>query len=398
MESQDLAQMILDSDGLMLNYEQRRFWNGRIDPGYLQSIFSWHHLNQLLSTHRITNDRLRLSRVNDHLSPNKLAFRQARDQFGRSTDCLSINVLHRLMHLGVTGVLEATNELIPQIEALTTDIRTRFDARSSANAYFSFGSTSGFGAHNDDHDVIVIQFQGRKCWHFFRTATSAEKATVQDLGAPTTHDRGHTILLEEGEVMFVPKGTWHDVVALDEPSLHVTVSIVYPTVADFIGWLLKQHKFGLPFRDISMGRDDLGALASACSDFINKTTSREVLLEFLKTYYTRYAASRFAPAFPTLNRVSPADCYKRLPYAISILDKKEADVINISALGQRHAISEAEYRILNELSHKYSSSLSDILVSVGGCISNLDTATSALERLLDIGLISKVRGEQREDR
>src|SRR5437867_2560904 len=83
----------------------------------------------------------------------------------------------------------------------------------STSSYFSFGSASGFGPHNDDHDVIVIQFHGRKYWHFFRTATSTEKATVQDLVAPTTRDRGQTILLTEGEVMFVPKGTWHDVVA-----------------------------------------------------------------------------------------------------------------------------------------------------------------------------------------
>ncbi|WP_354687320.1 JmjC domain-containing protein [Cupriavidus necator] len=391
MNPQSLAERILDSEAFMLSYMQRRLWKGRTDAAYLQSVFSWRHLNHLLSTHRITNDRLRLSQADDFSTSNKLAFRQARDQFGRPTDFLSINELHRLMGLGVTGVLEATNELIPRIEALTTTIRARFDAQSSANAYFSFGSTSGFGAHHDDHDVIVIQFNGRKHWHFFRTAGSSSRATVENLRDPGAGDRAETMLLQEGDIMFVPKGTWHDVVALDEPSLHVTVSIVYPTISEFLCWLMQQHQYGPPFRDIRMASDDLAALAAECSTFFGKVTSEDTLREFLRAYYTNYAANRIAPSFPTLNRVGAADSYRRLPYSFSVvapMDGKDT-ARKISALGRQYNISDAEYRILDALSYKHFSSLADIQASIGDCIPDRETVTAAVERLLDRGLISK---------
>lgn len=392
MTTQSLAETILDSEFFNTSYKQRQLWKIRVDPTCLLTIFSWPHLNHLLSTHRITNDRLRLSLADDFSTSNKVAFRQVRDQFGRPADFLSINELHRLMQLGVTGVLEAANEMIPAVEAFTTAIRIRFDARSSANAYFSFGSASGFGPHHDDHDVIVIQFCGRKYWHFFRTVASAERATVEHLHAPGDGDRGETMLLEEGDIMFVPKGTWHDVVALNEPSLHITVSIVYPTISDFFIWLLRHHQYGAPFRDIKMANDDLGAILNDCAKFASDAISENALRGFLKDYYAKCAAHRIAPSFPTLNRASTDDLFLRLPYSFALVgapDGATGTTHTISALGRQYHLSEAEYHVLANLSHKQPSPLPAILASVGSHIPGRKTIIAAIEKLLDSGLISK---------
>src|SRR5450830_446040 len=169
MHGQSLASELLANDDFTNSYSNYKFWKGQIPRTQMLNLFSWQHLNHALATSRITNDRLRLSVKDGYEQPNNQAFRTVRDAFGRPTDALSINELHRLMAQGVTGVLEAVNELFPDIAAFTQVLGARYYARSTANAYFSFGSTSGFGAHNDDHDVIVMQIEGRKSWRFFGT-------------------------------------------------------------------------------------------------------------------------------------------------------------------------------------------------------------------------------------
>jgi hypothetical protein len=80
-----LASQILKADGFQECYEKRTFWKGSVDSAQLTSLLSWEALNHLLSTHRLSNDRLRLSLENDHVTPNRQAFRVVRDAFGRQT-------------------------------------------------------------------------------------------------------------------------------------------------------------------------------------------------------------------------------------------------------------------------------------------------------------------------
>ncbi|WP_193752375.1 JmjC domain-containing protein [Cupriavidus sp. IDO] len=388
----NLAKQILNTDGFLECYKMKAFWKGRVDPTQLTKLFSWDTLNHLLSTHRLTNDRLRLSLENDHVTPNKQAFRSVRDAFGRPTDFLSLSDLHRLLRAGATGVLEATNELASAIEALTQQISSRFDARSTANAYFSFGSTSGFGVHNDDHDVIVVQLDGRKTWNFFTTSNGLNKATVYELDTPTKKDVGETIILAPGDVLFIPKGTWHDVISIGEPSLHLTISIVYPTILDFSQWLLDQNRYRLPYRDIRMAEDDLALVASDCTAFFSQIVNEESMVAFLKTYYARHAARRIGPSLPSLNRIEPDDTFFRVPFSFLQIGINEAALghIIIRALGREHILTEREYWILTTLSHKSPLSVAEIAATHSESYDfSFESIQGALEKLLDKALVTK---------
>lgn len=393
----NLAKQILNTDGFRECYKMKAFWKGSVDPAQLTKLFSWDTLNHLLSTHRLTNDRLRLSLENDHVTPNKQAFRSVRDAFGRPTDFLSLSDLHRLLRAGATGVLEATNELASSIETLTQEISSRYDARSTANAYFSFCSTSGFGVHNDDHDVIVVQLDGRKTWNFFTTSNGLNKATVNELATPTEKDVGETIILAPGDVLFVPKGTWHDVISIGEPSLHLTISIVYPTILDFSQWILDQNRYRLPYRDIRMAEDDLALVASDCTAFFSQIVNEESMAAFLRTYYARHAARRIGPSLPSLNRIEPDDTFFRVPFSFLQIGVIEAafDHIIIRALGREHILTEIEYWILTALSHKSPLSIAEIVAHTESYDFSFESIQGALEKLLDKALVTKGRKELR---
>ncbi len=350
MEYIDLAHRLLHDEAFMASCNGGTFLRMQASGPELQHLFSWDDLNYSLSCNRLTNDRLRLSTERDHDLVNRRAFRPVRDRFGRSTDQLVIGELHRLMDEGVTAVLEAVNELAPPVEKFTERMGGTLGARSSANAYVSFGHTSGFGRHNDDHDVIVIQIDGRKKWTFFESPHGHRHARVTETSGPEELKPGETITVSRGDILFIPKGTWHDVISIGERSLHLTISLVYPTVSDFIAWGMQQDRFGIPFTDIRPGDGSFQALVNDSLQFMTALISDENLNRFLRFYRSGHANARVKADFPALNQATGEAMYRRISIDAIPLDRS-AGTVKIYALGRTHLLTDEEYAVLCRLPH-----------------------------------------------
>jgi ribosomal protein L16 Arg81 hydroxylase len=109
-------------------------------------------------------------------------------------------------------------------------------AQTSGNAYMSFSGDGTFGKHWDTHDVFAIQLVGRKRWRVF-SPTLPLPLTYQ------THDRsGHhcpaehflEVTMEEGDVLYLPRGWWHHVIPLQSGSFHFSVGCYSPTLFDYV--------------------------------------------------------------------------------------------------------------------------------------------------------------------
>ncbi|MFV8627919.1 JmjC domain-containing protein [Ralstonia pseudosolanacearum] len=388
MKVHNICNTLLADADFRSHYGSRTFWIRNLGGGELQKIFCWEDLNACLSFNRITNDRFRMSTEHEHDGVNRRAFRAVRDRFGRNTDYLVIHELHKLMREGVTAVLEAVNELSPSVGELTETLAGTLGAQSTANAYISFGSTSGFGPHNDDHDVVVLQLHGRKKWQFFRKKGLGEKATVEHLTSVTKTDRGEEIVVCAGDVMYVPKGTWHDVVALDEESLHLTISLVYPTLADFIAWGLSQSQYGVPFKDLRPDTADHQDALAACNDFFARLLHVDNLNVYLSTVYASKMGSRPKADFPRLHSVSPDDVFRRTAREIiPSMSGGQNERIDAFALGRVHSLTPVEFHLLEEMPHVGSVSGRELAMRRG----NWDALAPAIGKLLDLGLVGKVQ-------
>src|SRR5690606_20470296 len=109
------------------------------------------------------------------------------------------------------------------------------------NLYASWTSQEGFGLHWDDHDVIVVQIAGTKRRRLYGPTRSHPPYRDVAQPQPPRGDAIEELVLSPGDVLYVPRGHWHQVTAFDGGhSLHLTCGLQTITGADLIGYLADQ--------------------------------------------------------------------------------------------------------------------------------------------------------------
>ncbi|HEU4319489.1 MAG TPA: cupin domain-containing protein [Acidimicrobiia bacterium] len=84
-----------------------------------------------------------------------------------------------------------------------------------ANAYITPPGAQGFGAHEDEHDVFVLQSHGTKQWWVHER---------NDL--PPTRPAVIDALLAPGDSLYIPSGFPHSAATQDRESVHITIGIL----------------------------------------------------------------------------------------------------------------------------------------------------------------------------
>ncbi|BDA40833.1 Ribosomal oxygenase 1 [Coccomyxa sp. Obi] len=103
-----------------------------------------------------------------------------------------------------------------------------FSSCVGCNAYLTPANSKGFAPHFDDIDAFVLQVEGAKRWRLHKPITedhvlprfSSPDFSQEDLDEPFLD-----IVLQPGDLLYMPRGTIHQAQALPEAhSLHLTVS------------------------------------------------------------------------------------------------------------------------------------------------------------------------------
>ncbi len=225
-----------------------------------RNLVSWDALNSILETHLLEPPRFRLVKdgvVSDpRTTPDHLHERR-----GERMPWLDPAELQRQLREGATIAVNGMDEMHPPVRALCEDLTRNLKCHFQANLFASFGSSASFGAHWDGHDVFIVQVAGRKHWTLFGPNSSHGDRCPEEVAWDG--------LLESGDVLYMPRGTWHDVRAVNEPSLHLTIGGINRTGAHFMDWLIRQvrdeplFRQDLPrFQSVEMRRAHVEALAS----------------------------------------------------------------------------------------------------------------------------------------
>lgn len=132
---------------------------------------------------------------------------------------------------GASLVMNEVQTLHPPITRVAATLSRAFAAQIGANVYCSFKDVQAFGSHYDNHDVFAVQTEGEKIWRIYENQiempvdlppdTAETRLWLEQARGPLISE----IRMRPGDVLYLPRGRFHDALAVDGASLHVTFSV-----------------------------------------------------------------------------------------------------------------------------------------------------------------------------
>ena len=125
---------------------------------------------------------------------------------------------------GATLVLQALHHTHPPLAAFCRALEKELGQPVQANAYFTPRDSQGLPVHHDTHDVFCLQVAGSKRWLVYEPALELplrDQRYTTELGEP-----GEPVLdlvLEAGDMLYMPRGWLHQALTSDTDSLHLTI-------------------------------------------------------------------------------------------------------------------------------------------------------------------------------
>ncbi len=360
--------------------------------GKFSALLPWRVLNGILEQHRLEPPRLRLTREGKAVPPGSfLSYHGNTRGTGSPIPRLNATALTRELRDGSTLVLDAVDELHPPITKLAEALERIFRVRVQVNAYAGWRTSHGFDLHWDDHDVFILQVAGRKHWKVY---TTTRKYPLRRDVEPATEPPSEVLwdgLLEDGDLLYIPRGWWHVAEPLDEPTLHLTVGVNNPTGADLLNWLsdrlraLEQVRRDLPHLATSEEQEEyVDTLHAAIGAAFKPGLIEEFLSDMDASVRPRPHLSLPWAATPDL---TPRDSYRvRWNGARSIPIEQNGGEVCVRANGRRWNFAAAAHPLLELLVSGRDLSREDLYARANGSL-DASTIDKFVKELLANGLI-----------
>lgn len=380
-------------------YKHVRGW-----PGKFAHLLPWERLNEILSRHRLDYPRLRLTENGKSLPASAYLRHVTSGRQRVSIPRLMPAELNAQLRRGATLVLDAVDELYAPLEELAARLERAFHEHIQINAYAGWRTSRGFDLHWDDHDVFILQVTGRKRWSLYgmtrphpvaRDLEAAQRPTGPPLWEET---------LEDGDLLYIPRGWWHVALPLNEPTLHLTVGIHNRTGLDLLRWIEERLRASVHFRR------DLPRFASVAERAAHVGRLRDELVaelgeDALDRFYEEFDAK--AQPRPHLSlpwsaapEILPPSNERRVrlttPRSLELeSDGKQAGedgIIEFSAQGKRWRFAAAAIAVLRPLSSGRAYSISELCEAAKDSLDER-TVRAFLGELILEGLLSIVPEE-----
>jgi ribosomal protein L16 Arg81 hydroxylase len=213
-----------------------------------------------------------------------------------------------LIRQGATISLNLVETMTPEIAAIAAGLQCWFDGETVCNIYCSWGGHQGFQSHFDVHDVFVLQIDGTKSWNIY-DGTFEETVNLDGYRSNSFSDehnakaRGNVetrLTMTPGDVLYIPRGRYHDALASSEASLHLTFGIDFMSGFHFLSGiadaLLQDPFFRKPlprFDQTDAHRDHMRKLA----EHVREYTLKPELSRGIRAHQRQRAFAYCFPAY-----------------------------------------------------------------------------------------------------
>lgn len=194
-------------------------------------LFTWNDLNRLLNSSPYPQPNFEVTRPGKRTRPAAPATILAECRAGASM------ILHHL-HL-----------CEPKVGELARSLAAETGEPMDISLFLSHHSTSALEKHYDRRDVFVLHLDGYKAWRVYdRTVDKPAAGEADYTGDASPREPLLECELAPGDVLYIPRGHWHEALAQRGFSLQLTVGMDARTGLDFMNWLMEELRRDVRFR------------------------------------------------------------------------------------------------------------------------------------------------------
>lgn len=197
-------------------------------------LLSWTTLNEILNHHWRETYRFRLACQGRDLAVSSYA-----DLEG-FTPRIRVRDVTEQLRRGATLSFDAIDELHEPLTRLAGAFEAFFRGGTKINIYAGWRSLHGLDLHRDNQEIFILQMDGRKRWFLYGDSVdSVDHSTLSRTSVPPA---GAILdeILHPGDLLYIPRGCYHVAVPMNEPALHLTLSVKNPRGIDIGLWLVER--------------------------------------------------------------------------------------------------------------------------------------------------------------
>jgi hypothetical protein len=224
----------LTRERFLSEFWTKKFLHLRGPKGRFTSMLPWEKLNEVLEWQN-PPPLIKLLRGGDLIDQQFYI-----DHMDKRPEARQLNAGRLIASIsqGAALVIDGIQNIVPPVKALSEQFEEVFEASNQVNLYAGWGTQNTFHLHWDPQEVFILQLSGRKHWKIY---APTRPYPLKDEAEKTPEPTGQPVwdgVVEDGDMLYMPRGWWHVVHPLNEPSLHLNVGIQTATGADFLGWWL----------------------------------------------------------------------------------------------------------------------------------------------------------------
>lgn len=320
---------------------------------------SWQQINELYQRANPMDELFRLRKGS--IVPIS-EYVESFDDTGRTRHRFIKPAIYHHLKNGATIVYNRINNE-PFVDNIAKQISQFANAPTVTSGYLAFGSDASFKSHWDTRDVYAVQLKGKKHWSLskpnFPNPLYMQQAKDMDIAEPSQVDM--EIVLEAGDILYIPRGWWHNPVPMNCETFHLAIGTFAPTGYDYIEWLLKQVPTIESVRhnldNWQVDKSNINDVANQISNMINNSDNYKI---FMQEYLANHRSdSRFNMEIfgnPNNNEL-PMDSL----ISLNTVDTRTIENGYIIANGTKINLDEDSIKILTLIADKYAIRLSDII-------------------------------------
>lgn len=229
-------------------YEKRPLLIKRENNKYYKDILNIGIINNYFNQADIIYPTLRLVKEADEISPQNFTYSITTTPIKSTEGIVEKEKMFHYFFNGYTIILNSFERNNLNILNLRHIVERTFYTRAQANIYLTPFNSQGFNPHWDNHDVFILQVGGSKEWKIYDCSFELPSRREFFEGNWIPTEPTIATILEEGDLLYIPRGFVHEAKSNDSISAHITLGLFTYTYGDLLRLIVEDVEKEISFR------------------------------------------------------------------------------------------------------------------------------------------------------